>query len=131
MSNQCESIRYRIIDFTNDLMTAQSRIFSAREKVQKFEQQVSDLESKILIAELQAVASRGAVRALGLGGAAVTALSSIEAEIRVSRLNDELNRAEANLTQATTNFEDAEGKVRQFEGDIRTAEADFARTGCD
>ena len=112
-------------------MEAHTRIIPARQDVQRFERQVSDLESRIRNAEIQAVAGRVAPRALGPGGFAVSALNTIETDIRIGRLNDELGRAEANLRQAENQLEEAEKSVREFEGHINSTEAEMARSGCD
>lgn len=122
-NSNCDQIRYRLIDHQNDLMTAHTRIIPARQEVQHFKRQVSDLESQIRNAELQAIAGRVAPRALGPGGFAVSALNSFETNVRIGRLNDELTRAEAGLS-------DAEADIRKFEGDIRSTEAEYSRSGC-
>ncbi len=112
-------------------MAAHTRIIPARQDVQRFERQVSDLERQIRNAELQAVAGRVAPRALGPGGFAVSALNSIESDIRIGRLNDELNRTESNLRQANDQLESAESKIRALESHIISSEAELSRSNCD
>ena len=73
-NSNCDQIRRQLNDQQNDLMAAHTRIIPARQDVQRFERQVSDLERQIRNAELQAVAGRVAPRALGPGGFAVSAL---------------------------------------------------------
>lgn len=129
-NSNCDQIRRRLNNKPNDLMAAHTRIIPARQEVQHFERQVSDLKSQIRNAELQAVAGRVAPRALGPGGVAVSTLSLFETDIRIGRLNGELSRAEANFRDANGQLESAENQIRAFESHIDSTEAELSRSGC-
>ena len=129
-NSNCDQIRRRLNNQQNDLIAAHTRIIPARQEVQHFERQVSDLKSQIRNAELQAVAGRVAPRALGPGGVAVSTLNLFETDIRIGRLNGELSRAEANFRDANGQLESAENQIRAFESHIDSTEAELSRSGC-
>lgn len=126
----CDDIRYQLIDQRNKLMTAHTLIIPARQERDRLQRLLDDLENRIQNARLDAQVGRTAPRALGPGGFAVSALSTLESEIRIGRLEGELVRTEADLANAERNFEDAESQVRALESTIRATEAELRRNGC-
>ena len=68
----CEQIRVRLYDHQNNLMTAHARIIPARQDVEHFERQVSDLKSQTRTADAAATSGQAARHATDPGGLAVT-----------------------------------------------------------
>ncbi len=126
----CGRLRNNLIDHRNDLMKAQIEIFDARQERSRLERRVSDLENQISATRSRSVVGRLAPRAFGPGGYAVSALNSIDTDIRIGRLEGEFATAKAGLARAEEHLTTVERNIREYESLIPQTEQELMRRGC-
>ncbi len=128
-SSLCQHLKNLLIDQGIARQNVEIRYDRARLKKNDIVKQIADLKNQIQSARRKSLASGGLAR-LGPVGAAAAALSKLESEVRLSRLEGELAQLEPRLPRIEAEAGSLASELNNLTENRKTTRKQLHKEGC-